>query len=252
MRRKPIIGIIAKPDYNRSERKQTIIVEDWRRAIQKQGGMAIAILPPNSSHDVDKRYNMEDVSNNKVPGLTASEKADLYTALKLCDGIVLEGGKSCHRYEADAAKWAIDHNLPVIGTCSGMNNIIIAMGGEVRQGTASERKRHEHPHEEKHVHSITVAKGSLLDRLIKADRPKVNSRHWMMTEPGMVKGMSAVAFSDDGLVEAVEMPDKKFVMGFKWHPESMAAYDEDQERIIKAFIEAAKNNTAFFKKLPRD
>jgi len=62
----------------------------------------------------------------------------------------------------------------------------------------------------------------------------------MVAEPAMVKGLNIVAYSDDGLVEAVELPKKKFVLGLKWHPEAMIGYDEGQAKIIRSFIQSCK------------
>ncbi|MCL1876583.1 gamma-glutamyl-gamma-aminobutyrate hydrolase family protein [Candidatus Saccharibacteria bacterium] len=239
--RKPIIGIVAKPYYHSGQPKE-VTVDDWRMSIEKCGGVPISILPPQSTHDIAKKYNVENANVRSAPDLTLAEKRDLFQVLRLCDGIVLEGGMSCHRYEIDIAKWAIDHNVPLIGSCAGFNNIVWAAGGEVRWGTKDEIARHNRPYAEKYVHDVTVMKGSHLSKIVGVDAPRlcVNSRHWMMVEPAMVKDLNIVAVSDDGLVEAVELPRKKFVLGLKWHPESMIDYDPHQRKIIENFIDACK------------
>ena len=165
-KRKPIIGIVAKPNYHGLPWFQETIYDDWRVAIEKSGGVPIAILPPQSARNIAKKYDVEDTPISKAPDLTLSEKRDLFEALRICNGIVLEGGQSCHRYEIDVAKWAIEHNVPLIGSCAGFNNIVWAMGGDVRQGAKSELERHDRPYEEKYSHHVTIAKNSRLDKLL--------------------------------------------------------------------------------------
>lgn len=55
----------------------------------------------------------------------------LYKLLDICDGIILEGGLSSASYEVEAAKYAINNDIPLLGICAGFNNIIRAMGGNV-------------------------------------------------------------------------------------------------------------------------
>jgi putative glutamine amidotransferase len=49
------------------------------------------------------------------------------------------------------------------------------------------------------------------------------------------------AYSPDGLIEAIELPDKDFVLGVQWHPEKMVKYDVYANKIIDGFIEKCKN-----------
>jgi putative glutamine amidotransferase len=43
---------------------------------------------------------------------------------------------------------------------------------------------------------------------------------------------------EDGTIEAVERPDKRFVVGVEWHPENMSARDERQAKLFRAFAAA--------------
>ncbi len=44
------------------------------------------------------------------------------------------------------------------------------------------------------------------------------------------------AYSEDGLIEAVEYPNNELVVGIQWHPETMLDYDESANKIIEACI----------------
>ena len=52
--------------------------------------------------------------------------------------------------------------------------------------------------------------------------------------------MESMAFSDDGLVEAVCMPGKRFIVGLQWHPEFLYATDESSRKIVRAFVESMR------------
>ena len=47
--------------------------------------------------------------------------------------------------------------------------------------------------------------------------------------------------SEDGVIEAIERKDKKFILGVQWHPEMMSQYDEDQNKILKYFVDKSKS-----------
>ena len=49
-----------------------------------------------------------------------------------------------------------------------------------------------------------------------------------------------MAYSEDGLAEAVRMPDQSFVWAVQWHPEFSFRTDEDSRKIFRAFVEAAE------------
>jgi putative glutamine amidotransferase len=53
--------------------------------------------------------------------------------------------------------------------------------------------------------------------------------------------LRAVAVTDDGLVEAVEIPELPFVMGVQWHPEELARTDQHSSSLFYDFVSAAAN-----------
>ena len=46
--------------------------------------------------------------------------------------------------------------------------------------------------------------------------------------------------SDDGIIEAAYNPEKKFAMGFQWHPEYLGLGDSVSEKIFCAFVDACR------------
>ncbi|MDR0979588.1 MAG: gamma-glutamyl-gamma-aminobutyrate hydrolase family protein [Candidatus Nomurabacteria bacterium] len=242
MPNQPIIGIVAKPNFiaARHGAPQFGIVDDWRRAIVRAGGIPIGILPTEFGDEEQK--NLEDsnadyhISNKALGG-------GLLKQIQLCPGIVLMGGLTFHSYEVDVARFCLENNIPVIGSCAGFNVLVTAAGGKVRQGTRAEKRLHDRSRRELYAHDITIMPSTKLYEIFGTERAKVNSRHWMMADVANIpKTLKISAESDDGLIEAVELPSHKFAIGVKWHPESMTGYDAGAKELIEQFVKASIEN----------
>jgi putative glutamine amidotransferase len=83
-------------------------------------------------------------------------------------------------------------------------------------------------------HEVRLEPGSLAARAVGAERSLVKSHHHQgLAELG--DGLVATGWSDDGLIEAVELPGEPFVLGVLWHPE-----EEEASRVIASLVEAAR------------
>jgi putative glutamine amidotransferase len=81
------------------------------------------------------------------------------------------------------------------------------------------------------AHPVVFAEGSLIGRILGA-RAEVNSYHHQgVADPGR---LAVTGRGDDGVIEVVEDPTKRFVLGVQWHPEAMA-----QPALFEALTEAA-------------
>ncbi len=69
------------------------------------------------------------VGDNWKDNLSAEERENLIAQIKLCDGIIMQGGIETDNYEIIIAKYCYDNNIPVLGICAGQNNIVRALGG---------------------------------------------------------------------------------------------------------------------------
>ena len=85
------------------------------------------------------------------------------------------------------------------------------------------------------VHKVSIDENSLLFEILKKSEIGVNSYHHQD-----IKSLSplfkAMATSEDGLVEAIYMEGKKFIVGVQWHPELSFNTDENSKRLISSFV----------------
>src|SRR5699024_7554473 len=98
---------------------------------------------------------------------------------------------------------------------------------------------HQSPPYDRPVHDVKIEKGTPLHALLEKDRTAVNSYHHQAIRE-TAPGLEVMAYSEDGLAEAVRMPDQSFVWAVQWHPEFSFRTDEDSRKIFRAFVEAAE------------
>lgn len=200
-----------------------------------------------------------------APGM---DRDGIAGVLKMCSGLVLTGGGDVApaRYgqeptehlkfvsdERDALEFAAIEaadaaGVPILAICRGMQVLNVSLGGSLVQDIpAMVEGALAHAVEEPRyapAHPVEVAAGSRLAAIVGAGRTEVNSRHHQaLAELG--KGLVVTARAPDGIVEAVELPGKQFVLGVQWHPEDMAdraAFGPSAERLFAAFVEAARQH----------
>ncbi len=147
--------------------------------------------------------------------------------------------------ELSIFKHAIEKDTPTIGICFGIQIMNVAMGGDIYQDIESEYPQQALTHPkvggEDSLHEIEIEPCSLLSKLVGKSKDFVNSAHHQALD-NIGEGFVVTARSSDGIVEAVEDPSKRFVVGVQYHPERMLETDEFREhrrKLFEAFIKAA-------------
>ena len=121
---------------------------------------------------------------------------------------------------------ALRRQLPVFGICRGHQLINLALGGTLYQDLPTEYPAGVLPHSQESdkrqpTHDVSLVEGSLLARLLGTVHIGVNSLHHQAVRD-VAPSLRAVAFSPDGVNEAVESPYYP-VYGVQWHPEQLWA-----------------------------
>ena len=230
---KPIIGIIGKvqPQYGNDIWHRIDEVDELRYLIVKNGGTAIMLLPTEKT----LKFNDNDIKDDTI--LNDEQKNELYRQIDLCDGFILQGGLYSSNYEIEIAKRVIELDKPLIGICSGFNNILRALGTNVIE---DKTKKHD-IYNKDYRHKISIIEGTKLYNFINKREYSVNSIHSMIAPKENVDGYAKISsISYDGLVESFELNNKKFIIGIKWHPELMLD-DDFTNKLFKEFIEKSKN-----------
>ncbi len=150
--------------------------------------------------------------------------------------------------ERDAAeqlllKLALQQNKPVLGICRGIQFLNAALGGTLYQDLNTEYgsavEHHMSPPYNRAAHTVTLLPNTPLRQLLGVEVLGVNSYHHQAVKK-LAPGLQAAALSQDGLTEAVFMPQQKFVWAVQWHPEFFYETDSASLKIFKALANAAR------------
>ncbi len=180
---------------------------------------------------------------------------------ELCDGFLFTGGQDVSPIiyndtpleglidtciERDVMeKYILDKAIaadkPVLGICRGIQVINASLGGtlyqDLRLQHPSTVEHHQQPPYDVPSHEVTVIEDSPLYDLIGSVTLSVNSYHHQAVKM-IAPTLQAMAFSTDGLIEALYMPDKKFIWAVQWHPEFSYMTDANSMKIFQAFVSA--------------
>ena len=121
-------------------------------------------------------------------------------------------------FEIELLRRAERRGLPVLGLCRGAQLLTVAYGGKLEALGPEQAHRHGLSSNSLSAHSVAIAPGTRLAGLIGEGPYRVSSTHFQgIADSGPRLRVSARA--EDGVIEAVELPGPRFVVGLQWHPE---------------------------------
>ena len=230
---KPLIGVMPLWD---DDKESVWMLPGYLEGIRQAGGIPV-ILPFTSEND------------------------ELEQLAKICDGFLFTGGhdvspelysekpvndsviccKDRDEMESWYLKYAISSDKPLLGICRGIQFINAALGGTLYQDLptqhSSEIDHHQKPPYDISVHTVSIVKDSPLGKLLDTEQLSVNSYHHQAVKD-LSPRLKAMAISTDGLIEAVFMPEHRFLWAVQWHPEFSYLTDINSRKIFKAFIDS--------------
>ncbi len=187
------------------------------------------------------------------------DRADEYVAV--LDGLIVTGGAfdvdpalfgaiTTHasvttkrrrtEFELAVTRGAVAADRAVLGICGGMQLLNVALGGTLLQHIPDEwpgALQHEQPNPRTEPgHTVKVEPGTLLRRVTGMDEMPVNSAHHQAVKE-VGRGLLVDARAPDGIIEGIEDPRRRFVLGVEWHPEY--ALSAGDTRIFEALVAAA-------------
>jgi len=210
-------------------------------------------------------YSDAVANNGGIPFLIPYNSDLIEEYVEHCDGFIFPGGdadidptsygekpdtkttkanNARMSFEVYLMKAVLKKNKPLLGICAGQQLLNVILGGTLYQDIASCIKtdiKHKLESEEgdssQDRHYIDIKKESLLYKIVKKERYKVNSHHHQAVNK-LGDGLEASAIAPDGVIEAIEHPKYKFCLGVEWHPE----YEKNKEDslIIKALVDYSR------------
>jgi putative glutamine amidotransferase len=145
-------------------------------------------------------------------------------------------------YEIALIEEALRQDKPIYGLCRGAQMLNVALGGSLYQDIPTQVPhaiQHRSPEKPKwNYHPVKVQQESRLYNILRMDTISVSTSHHQAINK-LAPGLQAIAHTSDGLVEAIEMAERKFVVGVQWHPEVMGD-DPGSLGLLQAFLEACR------------
>ena len=235
----PIIGVTTSCERTSRGVDRAFLNAAYVRAVERAGGVPLLLTPYHSP-------------------------AALAHFAELVEGVLLTGGG-----DVDPARWgeprhektdlvyterdelelervtrqAIEAGTPLLAICRGLQVLNVALNGTLHQHVPDvfgDAVAHSQDGPRSYAsHEVTIESGSLLASLSGGERLRVNSfHHQAINELG--NGLKPVAWSEDKVVEAVELPGAPgFVLAVQWHPEELVADDPAAHALFRALVDAA-------------
>lgn len=237
---KAVIGFNTSVIENDSPYHSCYLKSTYTSAVEKAGGIAVLLPVTTYESHIDAYLDMIDglilVGGNDLNPSSFGESKSLPT-VKTTPVIRQE-------YDLKLAAKALERDIPIFGICMGVQVLNVAAGGTLIQDIEW-IKETKQSHGLKispyfSEHEINVTPDSLLHKLLVNTTVSVNSSHHQCVDkpaPGFIVSSE----SEDGIIESIEHPGKKFVLGVQWHPEAIHDRPE-QLSLFRGLVEASLKN----------
>ena len=234
---RPVIGLctaVERARWSVWDQQAVLLPRSYVDSVQRAGGLAI-LLPPDEILESDP-----DEILDLLDGLMLAGGADIdpsaYGAQPHAE--THETVPERDDFEMALARRAIERDIPFLGICRGMQLLNVALGGTLLQHLPESHGHHEHRRSpgsfEDADHDVRLTEGSLAHRAAGEALHATKSHHHQGIDR-LGEGLEVTGWAVlDDLPEAVEMPDRRWVLGVQWHPEA-----DETSRLIATLVEEA-------------
>ena len=232
---KPMIGITtyAEPSVRWGvwDVPAAVIPLAYVKMVEAAGGRVL--LVPPSEDGIDETLAALD-------GILFSGGSDLDPAEYGHDLHPETSGTRPERDRGELAllRAALERDMPVLAVCRGSQVLNVARGGDLVQHLPEVvDEKHKHLHKFTGGvfadHEVDVKEGTRLNSLLGGRAPVKSHHHQGFGRVG--DGLVGSAWADDGTLEALEDPGKRFAVGVLWHPE-----EGEDTALFRALVDEAR------------
>jgi len=230
--RRPVIGITAYAEpsvrWGVWDVPAAVIPLAYVQRVEAAGGRAL-VVPPSEDAVAE--------TLDALDGILFSGGSDIDPAEYGHDPHPETAGTRPERDRGELAllKAALERDMPVLAVCRGSQVLNVAYGGDLVQHLPEVvgDEKHKHTPGVFADHAVDVEEGTRLRSLL-GDRAPVKSHHHQGF--GRVgEGLVESAWAEDGTLEAVEDPGRRFAVGVLWHPE-----EGEDAALFRALVDEAR------------
>ena len=232
---RPVIGTTANAAQARWgvwEAPAALIPLAYVSAIERAGGRPL--LVPPSENGIDETLAVLD-------GLLFSGGSDIDPDAYGAEAHPETNGVRPERDQAELAllEAALARDMPVLAVCRGSQVLNVALGGDLVQHLPEVvgHERHKHTPGVFADHDVEVLPGTRLQALVGDHAPVKSHHHQGFGRIG--DGLREAARAEDGTVEAIEDPERRFALGVLWHPE-----EGEDAALFEALVDEARRYRA--------
>lgn len=218
MQQIPVIGITLDSEEpgGYSKFPWYALRQNYCSAVSQAGGLP---LPLPHLPDLAQAY-LDRIDGLIVTGGAFDVDPALFGAATRHDTVVLKRDRT--RFEMAMVNGALERDLPILGICGGQQLLNVVLGGTLIQHIPDEVPgclAHEQPNPRDQAgHDVAIVPGTRLADIVGSLRIAVNSAHHQAVK-AVAPGCVVNAHAEDGVVEGIEHPSRRFCIGVQWHPE---------------------------------
>jgi putative glutamine amidotransferase len=233
---RPLIGITI--GYSTQSHEFFTLRDDYVRAVEKAGGLPMVLAPgrPEDAAELLARLDGMVLTGGAdvEPGLYGEEPHETVTR------VIPERDA----FEIALCREAVRRDHPLLAICRGHQVLNVATGGTLIQDIPSQvaGARDHDPDRERWetAHEVRILPRTRLREILGAETIDVNSfHHQAVRELGQGLVISAASMAD-GVIEGVEAPGRRMVLGVQWHPEAFWDRAQGFQPLFEALVKASR------------
>jgi putative glutamine amidotransferase len=201
----PVIGLTT---YGRNDENRYHLPAEYVEGVRRAGALSL-LIPPGETR-IDRLFE-------EIYGLDEERDST----------------------ELRVARRALEAGVPTLAICRGMQILNVELGGTLHEhipDVFGNQVQHRAPPREPTRHPVQISdKQSKLFEILKQERFDAASWHHQALK-NVAEPFRVVAYADDRVIEAVEIPEHPWLVCVQWHPELSAAEDPLQQRLFDQLV----------------